>query len=161
MRTRLRVALAGMMVVAISRGQQAAGQGVGQGAGQTVERARAPRLQTTELRARLRTDLTDYLEYQRRDKRLPAICLAVLSVAVAMAIGAGLQPIPLVIGLSLVMPAVVIDAWRNRPVVTPQPDYPVPPPDDPAWDRFSVWRFSAMDEQPEEDENDDAAKELK
>jgi hypothetical protein len=87
--------------------------------------------------------------------------LAVLSVAVGMAIIAGLQPIPLVIGLSLVMPAVLIDAWRNRPAITPQPDYPVPPPDDSAWDRFSVWRFSAMDEQPEDDENDDAAKELK
>lgn len=72
--------------------------------------------------------------------------LAVLGTAIAFAITAGLQPIALVIGLSLVMPAVVIDAWRNRPEVIDQSDYPVPPPDDPSWDRFSVWRFQAMDE---------------
>jgi hypothetical protein len=77
--------------------------------------------------------------------------LGLLGAALVFALTAGLEPIPLVIGLSLVMPAVVIDAWRNRPEVVPQPDYPVPPPDDPAWDRFSVWRFSAMDEQPEDD----------
>ena len=80
-----------------------------------------------------------------------ALRLGLLGAAIAFALTAGLEPIPLVIGLSLVMPAVVIDAWRNRPAITPQPDYPVPPPDDPAWDRFSVWRFSAMDEQPEVD----------
>ena len=31
-------------------------------------------------------------------------------------------------------------------LVTWQPDEPVPPPDHPSWDRFSVWRFSAMDD---------------
>lgn len=75
-----------------------------------------------------------------------AFRLALLGTAMAFAIDAGLQPIPLVIGLSLVMPAVVIDTWRNRPELLDQSDYPVPPPDDPAWDRFSVWRFSAFDE---------------
>ena len=75
-----------------------------------------------------------------------ALRLGVLGAAVLVAIGAGAQPVGLVIGLSLVMPAVLIDAWRNRPVVLEQPGYPVPPPDHPAWDRFSVWRFSAMDE---------------
>ncbi len=75
-----------------------------------------------------------------------AVRLGVLGAAIVVAIGAGAQPVALVIGLSLVMPAVLIDAWRNRPVVLDQPGYPVPPPDHPAWDRFSVWRFSAMDE---------------
>lgn len=76
--------------------------------------------------------------------------LGILGAAIVLAISAGAQPVALVIGLSMVMPAVVIDAWRHRPEVIPQPDdsapYPVPPPDHPAWDRFSVWRFSAMDD---------------
>jgi len=84
-----------------------------------------------------------------------ALRLGVLGTAMAFAIAAGLEPIALVIGLSLVMPAVLIDAWRNRPEPVLQPDYPVPPPDDPAWDRFSVWKFSAMDEQPEEADADE------
>ena len=83
------------------------------------------------------------------------IRLAALGAAVVLAIGAGANPVALVIGLSMVMPAVVIDAWRNRPEVIDQPDYPVPPPDDPAWDRFSVWRFGAMDEATERDSRDE------
>jgi len=84
-----------------------------------------------------------------------AVRLALLGTAVAFALTAGLQPIPLILGLSLVMPAVLFDAWRNRPEILAQPDYPVPPPDDSAWDRFSVWRFSAMDEPPEGDAMDE------
>lgn len=79
------------------------------------------------------------------------IRLAALGAAVVLAIGAGAHPVALVIGLSMVMPAVLIDAWRNRPEVIDQRDYPVPLPDDPAWDRFSVWRFGAMDEVTERD----------
>jgi hypothetical protein len=75
-----------------------------------------------------------------------ALRLALVGAAIVLAISAGAQPVALVIGLSLVMPAVLIDAWRHRPDVIPQPDHPVPPPDHPAWDRFSVWRFSAMDD---------------
>jgi hypothetical protein len=75
-----------------------------------------------------------------------ALRLGILAAAIFFAIGVGAQPVALVIGLSLVIPAVLIDAWRNRPEVLEQPDYPVPAPDDPAWDRFSVWRVSAMDD---------------
>ena len=89
-----------------------------------------------------------------------AFRLAILGVAMGFAITSGLEPIPLVLGLSLVMPAVVIDTWRNRPAVVDQSDFPVPPPDDPAWDRFSVWRFSAFDEQ-QGHENADAKPEAK
>ncbi len=75
-----------------------------------------------------------------------ALRLGILGAALVVAIGAGAQPVALTIGLSLVMPAVLIDAWRNRPEVQEQPDYPVPAPENPAWDRFSIWRISAMDE---------------
>ena len=71
--------------------------------------------------------------------------LAALSGALVLAIGAGAEPVALVVGLSMVVPAVVIDAWRHRPDVIDQSDYPAPAPDDPSWDRFSVWNPEAMD----------------
>lgn len=83
--------------------------------------------------------------------------LTVLLAAIAMALVVGAHPAALVVGLSMVLPAVVIDAWRNRPPVIDPSDHPVPPvppPDDPAWDRFSVWRFERMDEAAPRDDDD-------
>ena len=76
--------------------------------------------------------------------------LGVLGGAIVLALLLGAHPAALVVGLSLVVPAVVIDAWRHRPAIVDQSDYPVPPPDDPSWDRFSVLRFSAFDDAPED-----------
>jgi hypothetical protein len=67
--------------------------------------------------------------------------------------------VALVLGLSLVVPAVVIDAWRHRPEIFDQSDYPVPPPDDPSWDRVSVFRLSALPEESDasdEEERDES-----
>jgi hypothetical protein len=82
-----------------------------------------------------------------------ALRLSVLMAAIVLALVMGAHPVALVVGLSLVCPAVVIDAVRNRPAIidpSDDPDAPpVPAPDDPAWDRFSVWNFEKMDEQPD------------
>ena len=64
----------------------------------------------------------------------------------------GTRAIALLIGLSLAMPAVVIDAWRSRPPVLDASQLPTVPPDDPSWDRWSAWRVREMD-QPLDDEH--------
>jgi hypothetical protein len=72
--------------------------------------------------------------------------LAVLGGAIVLAAMLGGHPVAFVAGLSIVMPAVVLDSWRNRPAVIDQSDYLVPEPDDPSWDRFSVWKIQRADE---------------
>ena len=64
-----------------------------------------------------------------------------LGIALALAIGA--HPVGLVIGLSLILPAAVIEAWRHRPPVVP--DAPALAPDDPQWERWDAWRARERD----------------
>ena len=49
----------------------------------------------------------------------------------------GAHPVGLLVGLSLVVPGVVLAAWRARPA--PDPDAPALAPDDPGWDAFEPW----------------------
>ncbi len=75
--------------------------------------------------------------------------LAVVAGAIVLAVALGAHPIAFVVGLSIVMPAVLLDSWRNRPAVIDPSEWPVPPvpaPDDPSWDNFSVWRIERADE---------------
>jgi len=75
---------------------------------------------------------------------------AFLAVAMTVAIGAGAHPVGLVIGLSTIVPAVVIAAIRQKPVVGVAA-VPAPPPDDPSWDAWNPW--TASERRPaEEDE---------
>ncbi len=53
---------------------------------------------------------------------------------------AGADPIGLVLGLSLVMPATVMAAYWNRPAVGEHELEAPLAPDDPSWDEYSVWR---------------------
>ncbi len=76
--------------------------------------------------------------------------LAVLGGVIVLAVILGAHPIAFVAGLSIVLPAVLLDSWRHRPEVVDQSDYPVPDPDDPEWDRRSVWGFAT--EASDEDE---------
>ena len=76
--------------------------------------------------------------------------LAVLMGAIVLVLLAGANAVALLIGLSLVCPAVVIEAWRQRPPIVDPPDSPVPAPDDPSWDRVSVWKFWAADDEPDD-----------
>ncbi len=73
------------------------------------------------------------------------------------ALVAGADPLGLVIGLSLAMPATVIAALRNPPEFIEQPLAEVPAPDDPSWDQYSVWRVDSIEPR---DEESDAAEYL-
>ncbi|MEE2674569.1 MAG: hypothetical protein VX466_12290 [Myxococcota bacterium] len=71
--------------------------------------------------------------------------LAILGGAMLLALYLGAHAIAFVAGLSIVLPAVLVDSWRHRPAILDQSDYPVPDPDDPEWDRRSVWGFAKED----------------
>ena len=77
-----------------------------------------------------------------------------LAVGIATALGLGADPIGLVIGLSLIMPAAILEAWRHRPPVCP--DAPGLAADDPAWDRWDAWR--AREREPAEGEGEEEAR---
>jgi len=60
-----------------------------------------------------------------------------LVVGIGGAFAFGADPVGLLIGLSLVVPAVLIEAWRTRPAVNP--DAPALDADDAAWDHWDPW----------------------
>ena len=62
---------------------------------------------------------------------------SLLGLAIGLSLHAGAEAVALVIGLSLVIPATVIGAWRMRPALVP--DAPALDPDDPAWDDWNPW----------------------
>jgi hypothetical protein len=74
---------------------------------------------------------------------------ALLAVALAFAFESGAHPTALVLGISLVVPATVIGAWRMRPPI--DPNAPALDPDDPSWERWDPWlareRDAAEDEE--------------
>ncbi len=67
------------------------------------------------------------------------------------AIQAGMHPVGLVVGLSLIMPAAVIAAWRVRPAI--DPNARALPDDDPAWNAWNPW--TAREAEPADPEDDD------
>jgi hypothetical protein len=74
----------------------------------------------------------------------------VLGAALWLALALGAHPAGLLVGLSLVIPGVVIAAWRARP--PPDPDAPALPPDDPGWDAWNPWLARERDPADDEDE---------
>jgi hypothetical protein len=76
--------------------------------------------------------------------------LLVIGIGVALALGA--DPVALLIGLSLIMPAAIFEAWRARPPV--DPNAPALAPDDPDWESWNAWL--ARERLPEDDEDPDA-----
>jgi hypothetical protein len=80
-----------------------------------------------------------------------AYALRFVGVGVAMvaALAADADPVGLVIGLSTVVPAAVIAAWRHPPPAAPSAL--ALPPDDPSWDRWDAW-WAREREVAEEDE---------
>jgi hypothetical protein len=72
--------------------------------------------------------------------------LLIVGIVAALAFGA--DPVGLLIGLSLIMPAAVIEAWRMRPAVDPRA--PALAPDDEAWERWNPWL--ARERDPVEDD---------
>jgi len=75
-----------------------------------------------------------------------------LAIVLGVALHAGAHPVGLLIGVSLIVPAIVLAAWRSRPL--PGVPGPAPPPDDPSWDRWNPWlareRQAAGEEEEEE-----------
>ena len=80
---------------------------------------------------------------------LYAMRFGVLVVGIGTALYFGADPVGLLIGLSLIMPAAVIEAWRSRPAV--DPSAPALAEDDPAWDRWNPWLARERDETEEEE----------
>lgn len=60
-----------------------------------------------------------------------------LATGICAALYFGADAAGLLIGLSLIMPATVIEAWRSRPPV--DPGAPRLDDDDPSWDRWNPW----------------------
>lgn len=73
--------------------------------------------------------------------------ILVLGIAAALYFGA--DPAGLLVGLSLIMPAALLEAWRTRPAV--DPDAPALAHDDPAWEDWDPWL--AREREPREDED--------
>lgn len=71
-----------------------------------------------------------------------------LTLGIAAAVWAGAHPVGLLVGLSLIVPAAIVEAWRRRPPVLE--DLPALAPDDPSWDRWNPWR--AREREPDEDD---------
>lgn len=76
--------------------------------------------------------------------------LTLMFAGIVAAMLGGADPIGLVIGLSLVMPATIAAAVWHRPEVVNQEPLPALDPEDSSWDDYSVWRpgrmISAADE---------------
>jgi hypothetical protein len=73
-----------------------------------------------------------------------------LAAGIGVALGVGAHPVGLVIGLSLILPAAVLEAWRHRPPVVP--DAPQLAPDDPEWELWDAWRARERDPEDEDPE---------
>jgi hypothetical protein len=74
-----------------------------------------------------------------------------LAIGIGAALYFGADALGLVIGLSLIMPATIFEAWRSRPPI--DPNAPKLDDDDPNWDRWNPWlaRESASSEEYEEE----------
>lgn len=79
---------------------------------------------------------------------------SLLVVGIGSALYFGADPVGLVIGLSLIMPAAVIEAWRTRPVV--DPNAPALDAEDPDWERWNPWLAREVDADDESDDEDPA-----
>lgn len=79
-----------------------------------------------------------------------ALRFSLLVIGVGAALHFGADPLGLLIGLSMIVPAVLIEAWRTRPAVDPQA--PALDPEDPAWERWNPWLAREREESEETDE---------
>jgi hypothetical protein len=79
-----------------------------------------------------------------------ALRFVLVGLGLGLALWGGAHPVGLVLGLSLGVPATILEAWRSRPA--PVENAPALPPDDPSWDRWNPWLARERDESPEETE---------
>ncbi len=76
---------------------------------------------------------------------------SLLAIGIIAALYLGVDAVGLLVGLSIIMPATVIETWRSRPPI--DPSAPRLDDDDPSWDRWNPWlaRESAPSEEHEEE----------
>ena len=65
-----------------------------------------------------------------------------LAIGIGAALYLGADALGLVIGLSIIMPATIFEAWRSRPPI--DPEAPCLDEDDPSWDRWNPWLAREM-----------------
>ena len=78
-----------------------------------------------------------------------SVRFVLLGFVVWLALDAGAHPIGLLLGLSLIVPAILLAAWRHRPAV--EAPAAGPPPDDPSWDEWNPWLAQERDPDDEEE----------
>lgn len=66
-----------------------------------------------------------------------ALRFSLLVIGIGSALAFGAHPVGLIVGLSLIMPAAVFEAWRARPAI--DPTAPALAADDPSWERWNAW----------------------
>lgn len=91
------------------------------------------------------------LPNQRAWSGVFAMRFGLLTLGIAAALHFGMNVVGLLVGLSLVMPATIIEAWRTRPPILE--DAEALDPDDPDWDVWNPWlaRENEPSEDPEEE----------
>jgi len=94
--------------------------------------------------------LSGQLDGSRSWVALLGMRLTMLFAAMGVALVAGAHPLGLLLGVSTVVPAVLIGAWWLGPAI--DPNAPSLPPDDPAWDHWSVWRADVVEPADDDDQ---------
>jgi len=74
---------------------------------------------------------------------------ALLAFALGVALYAGAHPVGLLLGLSLIMPASIVEAWRNRPAI--DPNAPALSSDHEDWERWNPWLAREIEPSDEEE----------
>jgi hypothetical protein len=81
-----------------------------------------------------------------------ALRLPLFGALAFVALAAGVDAAGLLMGVTMLVPAVVIAAWQSRPrggaVISPLPALA---PDDPSWDQYSLWLARERETEPTED----------
>jgi len=73
-----------------------------------------------------------------------------LATGICAALYFGADVVGLLIGLSLIVPATVLEAWRSRPAV--DPNAPRLDDDDPSWERWNPWLARESEPRDEDEE---------
>lgn len=85
---------------------------------------------------------SEHVFFQTEGPRAPVALAFVfrfllLGAALWLALSAGVNAIGVLIGLSILVPSIVIAAWRKRPPI--MEGLPAMPADDPDWDLWNPW----------------------
>ncbi len=90
------------------------------------------------------------LPNQRAWSAVFAMRLGLLAVGIAAALYFGMNAAGLLVGLSLIMPAAIIEAWRTRPLALEGAQ--ALDPDDPAWNDWNPWLARESEQSRDSDE---------